>query len=283
MWDYNEKVKEYFLNPRNAGEIKDPDAVGEAGSLACGDHLKLMLKIDKQTEVITDAKFQTFGCGSAIASASALTEMIIGKTIAEAEKITNKDIVDFLGGLPVEKMHCSVMGQEALEAAINQYRGKSPEPLEERKRHIVCECFGVTDAEIMRVVRDNNLTTVEDVTHYTKAGGGCMSCHDKIRQLIAQVRGEAEKAPPARHERRKLTNIQKMRLIEETFEKEIRPMLRADGGDIELIDIEGDRVLVSLRGMCSSCMSASFTLKKYVEPKLREFVSPDLVIEEVKP
>lgn len=284
MWDYNEKVKEYFLNPRNAGEIKDPDAVGEAGSLACGDHLKLMLKIDKETEVITDAKFQTFGCGSAIASASALTEMIIGKTLSEAEKITNKDIVEFLGGLPVEKMHCSVMGQEALEAAINQYRGRSPEPLEERKRHIVCECFGVTDDEILRVVRDNNLSTVEDVTHYTKAGGGCMSCHDKIRALIDQVRASQtprSEAQPAQG--RRLTNIQKMRLIEETFEKEIRPMLRADGGDIELIDIEGNRVLVSLRGMCSSCVSSSITLKKYVEPKLREFVSPDLVIEEVKP
>ena len=283
MWDYNEKVKEHFLNPRNVGNMKDADAVGEAGSLACGDQLKLMLKIDKKTETVADAKFQTFGCGSAIASASALTEMIIGRPLAEVEKITNKDIVDYLGGLPVEKMHCSVMGQEALEAAINQYRGRSPEPLAERKRHIVCECFGVTDEEILRVVRDNNLTTVEDVTHYTKAGGGCMSCHDKIRALIAQVSGAAEKARPAAPAGRRLTNIQKMRLIEETFEKEIRPMLRADGGDIELIDIEGDRVLVSLRGMCSSCVSASFTLKKYVEPKLREFVSPDLCIEEVKP
>jgi len=283
MWDYNEKVKEYFLNPRNAGEIPDADAVGEAGSLACGDQLKLMLKIDRATEIITDAKFQTFGCGSAIASAAALTEMIIGKPLSEAEKITNKDIVDFLGGLPVEKMHCSVMGQEALEAAINYYRGKSPEPLEERKRHIVCECFGVTDEEIIRVARDNHLTTVEDITHYTKAGGGCMSCHDKIRQILRQVTAESAEKPAAPSGARKLTNIQKMRLIEETFEKEIRPMLRADGGDIELIDIEGNRVLVSLRGMCSSCVSASFTLKKYVEPKLREFVSPDLVIEEVKP
>jgi NifU-like protein len=283
MWDYNEKVKEHFLNPRNAGDIKEADAIGEAGSLACGDQLKLMLKIDRKNEVIVDAKFQTFGCGSAIASASALTEMIIGKTVAEVEKITNKDIVDFLGGLPVEKMHCSVMGHEALESAINNYRGRSSEPVEERKKHIVCECFGVTDEEIIRVVRDNNLSAVEDVTHYTKAGGGCMSCHDKIRDLIKQVRGAEEKAKPAAEPSRKLTNIQKMRLIEETFEKEIRPMLRADGGDIELIDIEGDRVVVSLRGMCSSCVSSSFTLKKYVEPKLREFVSPDIYIEEVKP
>ena len=282
MWDYNEKVKEHFLNPRNVGEIKNADAVGEAGSLACGDQLKLMLKVDDKG-IITDAKFQTFGCGSAIASASALTEMIIGKTMDAVAKITNKDIVDYLGGLPVEKMHCSVMGHEALEAAVSDYYGESPETLEAKKQHVVCECFGVTDQEIISVVRDNKLRTVEDVTHYTKAGGGCMSCHDKIRALIEKVNGEAEKAAAPKHEAKKLTNLQKVKLIEETFEKEIRPMLRADGGDIELIDIEGSRVTVSLRGMCSSCTSASFTIKKYIEPKLREFVSDDITVEEVKP
>lgn len=282
MWDYNEKVKDHFLNPRNVGNINNPDAVGEAGSLACGDQLKLMMKFDKN-EVITEAKFQTFGCGSAIASASALTEMLVGKTVAEAEKITNKDIVDYLGGLPVEKMHCSVMGQEALEAAINSYRGKSPDALEEKKKHIVCECFGVTDEEIMRVVQENGLKTVEDVTHYTKAGGGCMSCHDKIREIIARAAGIEEKAKAPQAPEKKLTNLQKMKLIEETFEKEIRPMLRADGGDIELIDVEGDKVIVSLRGMCSSCVSSSFTIKKYIEPKLKEFVGEAIYIEEVKP
>lgn len=282
MWDYNENVKDHFLNPRNVGQIRDADAVGEAGSLACGDQLKLMLKIDDKG-VVTDAKFQTFGCGSAIASASALTEMIIGRTVDEVAKITNKDIVDYLGGLPVEKMHCSVMGHEALEAALSDFYGESTEKAADKKKHIVCECFGVTDEEILRVARDNRLRTVEDVTHYTKAGGGCMGCHDKIRALLEQVAGEAEQAPPPKPEAKKLTNLQKVKLIEETFEKEIRPMLRADGGDIELIDIEGSRVIVALRGMCSSCMSASFTLKKYIEPKLREFVSDDITVEEVKP
>ncbi len=282
MWDYNDKVKEHFLNPHNVGEIKNADAVGEAGSLACGDQLKLMMKINEKG-IVTDAKFQTFGCGSAIASASALTDLIIGKTMDEVSKITNKDIVDYLGGLPVEKMHCSVMGHEALESALHNYYGETPEKIEDKKKHVVCECFGVTDDEIIRVVRDNKLRTVEDVTHYTKAGGGCMSCHDKIRAIINKVAGEPEKADPPQHEAKKLTNLQKVKLIEETFEKEIRPMLRADGGDIELIDIEGSRVTVSLRGMCSSCMSASITLKKYVEPKLREFVSDDIIVEEVKP
>jgi len=283
MWDYTDKVRDHFLNPRNAGEIKDADAVGEAGSLACGDQLKLMLKFDGE-KVITDAKFQTFGCGSAVASASALTEMLIGKSIDEAAHITNKDIVDYLGGLPVEKMHCSVMGHEALESAINSYRGLDKKILEGKKKHIVCECFGVSDEEILRVVRENGLTTVEDVTHYTKAGGGCMSCHGTISELIASVHGIEEKKEQQKQQplRKKLTNFQKMKLIEETFEQEIRPMLKADGGDIELIDIVGNKVVVSLRGMCSSCASSGFTLKKYVEPKLKEFVGPDIFVEEGK-
>ncbi len=280
MWDYTDKVKEHFLSPRNVGDIFDADAVGEAGSLSCGDQMKLMLKIDEH-DVIIDAKFQTFGCGSAVASASALTEMIIGKTLDEAAKITNRDIADFLGGLPAEKMHCSVMGQEALEAAVQHYRGVSGEEAESRK-NVICECFGVTADEIERVVRENGLNKIEDVTNYTKAGGGCRQCHGRIQEILDQYVPVAEPAAP-KPAAGKLTNIQKIKMIEETFEKEIRPMLKADGGDIELIDVEGDRVVVSLRGMCSSCSSSSFTLKKYIEPKLREFVSPDLCIEEVKP
>jgi len=280
MWDYTDKVKEHFMSPRNVGEISDADAVGEAGSLACGDQMKLMLKVDEH-DVITDAKFQTFGCGSAVASASALTEMIMGKTLDEVAKITNRDIADFLGGLPAEKMHCSVMGQEALEAAIQDYRGVTGEETDSRK-NVVCECFGVTSDEIERVVRENDLKRIEDVTNYTKAGGGCRQCHGRIQEILDQFAPTEEPAVP-KPAAGKLTNIQKIKLIEETFEKEIRPMLKADGGDIELIDVEGDRVVVSLRGMCSSCSSSSFTLKKYIEPKLREFVSPDLYIEEVKP
>ena len=280
MWDYTDKVKEHFMSPRNVGEITDADAVGEAGSLACGDQMKLMLKVDEH-EVITDAKFQTFGCGSAVASASALTEMIIGKTLDEVAKITNRNIADFLGGLPAEKMHCSVMGQEALEAAIQDYRGVTGEEADSRK-NVVCECFGVTSDEIKRVVRENELKRIEDVTNYTKAGGGCRQCHGRIQEILDQFALTEEPAVP-KSVAGKLTNIQKIKLIEETFEKEIRPMLKVDGGDIELIDVEGDRVVVSLRGMCSSCSSSSFTLKKYIEPKLKEFVSPDLYIEEVKP
>jgi NifU-like protein len=282
MWDYTEKVKDHFYNPRNVGTLEKPDGVGEEGSLACGDSLRLMFKLDAQGR-IKEAKFQTFGCGSAIASASALTEMIVGKTLEEAEKITNQDIADYLGGLPVEKMHCSVMGREALEAAIANYRGEDVEALRARKGQVICECFGVTDNEIVRVIKENRLGTVEEVTNFTKAGGGCRRCHPQIEKLIAGVVGVEQKPEAVRLTPKKMSTIQKIKLIEETLEKEIKPMLRADGGDVELIDIEGDRVMVALRGMCSSCPSAELTLKKYVESKLKEFVSEDISVEEVKP
>jgi NifU-like protein len=280
MWDYTEKVKDHFLNPRNVGEIEEPDGVGEVGSLACGDALRLTFKLDENKR-IQDVKFKTFGCASAIASSSALTEMIRGKTLEEALKVSNRDIAEYLGGLPEEKMHCSVMGREALEAAIANYRG---EKVAKEDFEIVCKCFGVTDREIERAIRENDLTTVDQVTYYTKAGGGCGQCHPKIEAIIEKVRKEMEKeAPPPKPEKRKLTNIQKIKLIEETLGREIIPALKADGGDLDLIDVEGNKVLVALRGKCSFCPSSEFTLKQYVETKLREFVSDDIEVEEVRP
>ena len=169
MWEYTDKVKDHFINPRNVGEIENPDAEAMTGSIVCGDALKLTLKIDKATEKITDAKFQTFGCASAIASSSILTEMIKGKTLEEAKNITNRDIAKELGGLPEEKMHCSVMGMETLEKAINNYRGITTEDDEHDEGAIVCKCFGVTDTKIKRAIRENNLNTVEEITFYTKA------------------------------------------------------------------------------------------------------------------
>jgi NifU-like protein len=282
MWDYTDKVKDYFFNPRNVGEIEDADGMGEVGSLACGDALKLTFKLDEKGR-IKDAKFKTFGCASAIASSSVLTELIKGMTIEEASKVTNKDIADYLGGLPEQKMHCSVMGREALEAAIENYHsgGKKKHQLEGK---VVCVCFGVTEKEIERVIRENDLTTVEQVTNYCKAGGGCGGCRGEIEKMIERIQGEKAKAPviAAVAKGHKLTNIQKIQLIQQTINEQIRPTLRGDGGNIELIDVEGNKVVVALRGMCAQCAMANITMRDLVEAKLREFVSGDLNVEEAK-
>ncbi len=275
MWEYTEKVKDMFLHPKNTGEIENPDAVGEIGNIVCGDALKLTLKIDKKTSKIIDAKFQTFGCASAIASSSALTELIKGKSIDEALKITNKDIAEYLGSLPREKMHCSVMGREALEAAIANYRGIKLPEVEEGE--VVCKCFGVTDQKIKRVARENNLRTAEDVTNFTKAGGGCGECIPDIEKILKEVwAGKVieEVVKP----KKKFTNIKKIAMIQEIIEKEIRPLLQADGGDVELIDVDGNKVIVSLRGMCTGCLMADVTIKN-IEKKIKELVDEDLVVE----
>lgn len=275
MWEYSEKVKDHFLNPHNVGVIDDADGIGEVGSLACGDALKLTFKLDENRR-IKDAKFQTFGCASAIASSSALTEIIKGLSLREAEKITNEDIVKYLGDLPKEKMHCSVLGRDALEQAIANYRGETEKKVE---GEIVCECFGVTDLEIERAIKENNLSTIEDVTDYVKAGGGCGNCHERIQEIIDSMHG---KEPRAKRKSERLTNIKKIKLIEETLDREIKPALKKDGGDIELIDVDGNIVLVKLRGTCATCSASQVTLKNYVETKLRELVTSELVVEEVQ-
>jgi len=282
MWDYTKAVKDHFLNPRNAGEIESPDLDATVGNITCGDALRLMVKLGPDKKIV-DAKFQTFGCASAIASSDALIELIRGKTLEEASAITNDDIATYLGGLPDEKMHCSVMGMEALQKAISQYKG---EPFElEEEGEIICHCFGVTDKLIEKIVAEHGLRTVEEVTHYTKAGGGCGACHPKIEQIIDRVRNAAAakaKPKPAETEAKPaLTNLQRIKRIEEVVDSEIRPMLQNDGGDIDLIDIEGKTVKVAFRGHCAWCRVRDFTLEGTVAAKLREMVDPDIVVEDV--
>lgn len=276
MWEYTDKVNEHFRHPRNVGVVENPDGDGMAGSLACGDALRLTFGLGEDKR-IREAKFQTFGCASAIASSSALTEMLIGKTVEEAEKITNRDIVDYLGDLPKQKVHCSVMGREALEAAIYNYRtGKKL--TKHIDGNVVCECFGVTDKDVEAAVRDKGLETVEEVGDVLRAGTGCGKCRDDLEALIERVRSEERRKAAARP---RLTQLEKIRRIEEAIEREIRPTLRIDGGDLELYDVQGDKVLVKFVGACSSCPISGATLKNVVETKLREAVSDALVVEAV--
>ncbi|MDR1109731.1 MAG: Fe-S cluster assembly protein NifU [Deltaproteobacteria bacterium] len=282
MWEYTDRVMDHFENPRNVGVVARIDGEGQVGSLSCGDALRLTIQVDKEKDVIEDAKFQTFGCASAIASSSALTEMIKGKSLDQALSLTNQDIADFLGGLPREKMHCSVMGQEALEAAVANYRGL---PSRSARGDVVCQCFGVTSEEIERVVRTNRLTTVEEITQYTKAGGGCGKCQPQLEAILDRVlhkkpgngSDEPAKAAP------RLTALKRIKLIEEVIGTQIAPALMRDGGDIELVDVDGNEVVVALKGSCSSCPASKRTLADFVTERLRALVDPQIVVREQRP
>ncbi len=267
MWNYSEKVREHFYNPRNAGPLDGANAVGDVGSIKCGDALRLMLKVDPENERIVDAHFQTFGCGSAIASSSALTEIVKGKTLDEALKVSNQEIADYLDGLPPEKMHCSVMGREALQAAVANYRGQTWQD-DHEEGAMICKCFAVDSTLIEEVVRANNLSTVEQVSNYTKAGGGCSSCHEGIEEILAKVAEERCTAPAVEDVVKpqtaavtapKMTNFQRMRKIEDIIES-IRPMLQRDHGDIEIVEVDGKTIYVNLKGACQGCMMEQATL-----------------------
>lgn len=263
MWNYSEKVKDHFFHPRNARVVDNANAVGDVGSLSCGDALRLMLRVDPHTEIIEEAGFQTFGCGSAIASSSALTELIIGHTLTEAGQITNQQIADYLDGLPPEKMHCSVMGQEALRAAIAHFRGESLEE-EHEEGKLICKCFGVDEGHIRRAVVNNGLTTLEEVINYTKAGGGCTACHEKIELALAALLAQQPPAPlPA-----ETAHDAQWQSVVDTI-NELRPHIQADGGDMTLVSVTPRQVTVSLSGSCSGCMMTDMTLA-WLQQKLME-------------
>jgi len=305
MWNYSDKVMDHFLNPRNVGEVENPDGVGEVGSMACGDALRLSFRLDADGR-IAEAKFQTFGCGSAIASSSILTEMIRGKTLEEASRVTNEDIARELDGLPREKMHCSVMGREALEAAmLDHYRrlGKEVPCHLLVGTTLLCHCYQVTKETVREAIERHGLETIEDVTDHTKAGGGCGDCHHEIGDLLRECRERRLAAAPAaapaagplidlvalaplpsrgasapEHEPADAAIVAR---ISELLATEIAPSLRNDGGDIEFVSYRDLRVHVRLIGNCAACRSSSVTISGLVEPRLREFVDPRLSVVEV--
>ncbi len=280
MWEYSDTVKEHYKNPKNVGMIEDADAIGEAGALACGDALKLYLKI--KDGIVTDAKFQTFGCGSAVASSSILTEMIIGKPLDEVKKITNKDIADKLGGLPPEKMHCSVMGHEALEDALKNYDNPETQNTDstaskpKSKDKIICNCFSVTEKQIKEAIEKNGAKTVDDIKELTYAGGACGRCKGNIQAIINTYNMEAK------NDKKELNAVQFILKVNSVIEKNIAPELTKDCGGIELINIEGKDVYVRLTGSCKGCRNSHLTLKNFVQTQLREHVDNEINVIEVE-
>lgn len=274
MWEYSSKVKEHFTNPKNVGSIENADAIGEAGALSCGDKLKLYLKIENNK--IVDAKFQTFGCGSAVAASSVLTEMLIGKTLDEARKITNKQIADALDGLPPEKMHCSVMGREALEDALKKYYQDDWQDLvneEEKESKIICHCFQISEKDIIDAILNNNAKTFDDISKITSAGLACGRCRENIKLILS-------KYVKSNEEKKNLTPVQKIIKINNIIETIIAPELKKDMGDIELVDVVDNKVYVKLKEHCAHCANAKLTLKNFVEAKLKELVDDELIVSE---
>ena len=300
-WQYSDKTKILFMNAVNGnenshfGEIADADGVGEHGSIACGDAMKFFFKVRRAEnpvdDVIIAAKYSTFGCTSAIASSEALCEIIEkGEyTPIEALKIRNEDIVKFLEGLPSQKIHCSVMGAEALEAAVAdwaQKRGVDLEALgvhleskEDEGSRLVCTCFNVTESELKRRIVELNLHTIDDVIGAIKAGGACGACQHApggIQDLLDAQLGVQDDTTLDNVQKMKLSPYQLSKRIEAVLEEDIRPMLAADGGDVEIIDIKENLIYVDLTGACATCPGASGTIQHVIEKKLRDKVDDAL-------
>ncbi|MGL6195273.1 MAG: iron-sulfur cluster assembly scaffold protein [Thermoguttaceae bacterium] len=336
-WEYSEKTKQLFMDAvhgkpgTHLGEVEDPDGLGEHGSISCGDALRFTFRVERNADplkdIITQARYLTFGCTSAIAASEALCAIIEGQRLTpiEALKITNQDIVDFVGGLPEQKIHCSVMGAEALEAAVfnwAQKRGVNLAELgidihahEQEEGRVVCKCFTLTEPYIKRKIKELNLHTIPEITGAIKAGGACMACHHTpggLQDLLDEVWGkeplreqkkekfselpvlpivgtslDAVPATPAAAQATAgesesvLSPFQFSKKVERLLEEYIKPMIRRDGGDLELIDIKGTTIYVELQGACAGCAGAGQTLKFLIEKTLKDQVDERIRVVQV--
>jgi len=330
-WQYSEKTKQLFMDAvhgkpgTHMGELDDPDGFGEHGSIACGDALRFTFRVDRDPsdplkDRITEARYLTFGCTSAIAASEALCALIEegGYSPIDALKVRNEDIVAYLDGLPLQKIHCSVMGAEALEAAVfnwAQRRGVDLKALgvdlhadeEEDEGRIVCKCFSMSEPYIRRKIKELGLRTIPEITNAIKAGGACMSCHhtpgglqDLLDEVWANDAGNGQRtilhelAPlrttpadgatataTAAAPTQKLSPYQFAKQIEKSIDEYIRPMLQRDGGDIQIIDIKDTLVYCQLSGACQGCANAGTTMKLMVEQTLKDRVDPSVRVIEV--
>lgn len=191
-WVYTEKVKEHFTNPHNIMTDDDSftaDGEGMVGNVQCGDQMMLFIAVDKAAGTITDCRWKTYGCASAIASTSVLSDMVKGMALDAAFSITPKDIVKELGELPEHKLHCSVLGDKALRAAINDYYRKQgmDDKVREEKAKTICQCMNVTDLEIEHAVLEGARSYLE-LQEHTKLGTVCGQCKDEALQLLEKYK-----------------------------------------------------------------------------------------------
>lgn len=187
-WVYSDIVKEHFMNPKNILDDKEgfvEDGKGTVGNVKCGDEMLFAIKVDKTKGILTDCRWKTYGCASAIASTSILSEAVKGMTLEEAFNVSPKDIAKKLGGLPEHKIHCSVLGDKALRAAINDYylRNNMPQKVKEEKAKTICQCMNVTDHEIEDAVLEGVRTYLE-LQEHTKLGTVCGQCKDEAADLL---------------------------------------------------------------------------------------------------
>jgi len=305
IWDeYSQKVTDLMNNPQNMGEITEEQAkemgatliVADFGAESCGDAVRLYWAVDPKTDTILESKFKSFGCGTAIASSDTMAELCKGKTVDEAVKITNIDVEHAMRdnpdtpAVPPQKMHCSVMAYDVIKKAAAQYKGVDMESFEEEI--IVCECARVSLSTLQEVIRLNDLTTVEEITDYTKAGAFCKSCirpggHEEKDIYLVDLLEEYEKEKMAKAadasgtggaEFSEMTIVQRIKAVDKVIDDNIRQMLIMDGGDMEILDIKenGQNIDIYIRylGACNGCASSStgtlFAIENILKEKLDE-------------
>jgi NifU-like protein len=326
MWDeYSKKVSRLMDNPENRGEFSEEEAkqrnakliVADFGAESCGDAVRLYWLVDEKTDKIIDAKFKSFGCGTAIASSDTMVELCIGKTVDEALKITNID-VEFamrdtpdVPAVPPQKMHCSVMAYDVIKKAASIYKGVDMSEIEDG--NIICECAQISLQTIKEVIKLNNLTTVEQITDFTKAGAFCKSCikpggheakeyylvdilADTLKEIEAEKLGQNSSFDPnggfdpnnhfggsnetQQVSFKEMTIVQKLKAIESSIDEKIRPMLVMDGGNLEILDIkesgEDYHVYIRYLGACDGCASSSTGTLFAIESVLQETVDKSI-------